>query len=77
VIQVNGQVRQKDFTKNMHYKLDELISYISQFMKLDEGDLILTGTPNGVGPVKGGDHLEAFARIGDKVVAKMNFEVTY
>lgn len=41
----------------MHYKLDELISYISKFMKLEEGDLILTGTPNGVGPVKGGDRV--------------------
>ena len=75
-IKVNGQVRQKDSTGNMHYKIDELISYISQYMRLEEGDLILTGTPNGVGPVKGGDKVEAVARNGEKVLAKLQFEVT-
>lgn len=48
----------------MHFKIDELISYISQFMTMEEGDLILTGTPSGVGPVKGGDKVQAVGRIG-------------
>ena len=63
-------------TKNMHFKIDQLISYVSQFIKFDEGDLILTGTPDGVGPVKGGDKCEAIGRIGDKVVARLDFDVT-
>lgn len=50
-----------------------MISYISQFIKLEEGDLILTGTPDGVGPVKGGDRVESIARIGDKVIARLDF----
>ena len=57
----------------MHFKIDELISYVSQYIKFEEGDLILTGTPDGVGPVKGGDKVEAFGRIEDKVVAKLEF----
>jgi len=55
----------------MHFKIDELISYTSKFIKLGEGDLIFTGTPDGVGPVKAGDKVSAFGRIGDKVVANL------
>ena len=68
---MNGQTRQKDVAQSMHFKIDELISYISQYIKFEEGDLILTGTPDGVGPIKGGDKVEAFGRIGEKVVAKL------
>ena len=39
----------------MHFKIDDIISYTSNFMSLSEGDLILTGTPDGVGDVKFGD----------------------
>jgi acylpyruvate hydrolase len=61
---VNGQTKQRDVTKNMHFKIDEIISYVSQYIKLEDGDLLLTGTPEGVGPVKGGDRVEAVGRIG-------------
>lgn len=44
-LRVNEQTRQKDITKNMHFKIDDLISYCSQYISLTEGDLILTGTP--------------------------------
>jgi 2-keto-4-pentenoate hydratase/2-oxohepta-3-ene-1,7-dioic acid hydratase in catechol pathway len=44
----------------MLYKIDELIAYISQFFTLKTGDLLYTGTPVGVGPVKIDDHLEGF-----------------
>ena len=50
-MKVNGQVRQKDMTSSMHFKIDDVISYTSNFMSLAEGDLILTGTPEGVGSV--------------------------
>jgi len=52
---VNNELRQKGCTKDMIFSLPVLISYISQYFTLEEGDLILTGTPAGVGPVKSGD----------------------
>jgi len=41
----------------MFFKIDKLINFTSQHMTLEEGDLIFTGTPSGVGPLKIGDHL--------------------
>ena len=61
---VNGQIRQKDMTSSMHFKIDDIISYTSHFMSLSEGDLILTGTPEGVGSVGIGDVVEAKALLG-------------
>lgn len=45
---VNGELRQNSNTKDMIYNVEELVSYISQFMTLEPGDLIMTGTPEGV-----------------------------
>ena len=45
---VNGEVRQNSNTSDMIFPCDEIISYISQYMTLDPGDVILTGTPEGV-----------------------------
>lgn len=59
----NGKIVQKGDTSDMLFKVDEIIGYVSQFMTLKIGDLIFTGTPSGVGPLKIGDRLEAF--LGD------------
>lgn len=56
---VNGIERQNSSTANMIFKIPFLIHYISQFFTFSEGDLIITGTPEGVGPLKKGDELEA------------------
>lgn len=45
---VNGELRQNSNTSDMIYKVEEIVSYISQFMTLEPGDLIMTGTPEGV-----------------------------
>jgi acylpyruvate hydrolase len=63
-LDLNGKTVQKASTKGMIFSVDELISYVSGFITLKTGDLIFTGTPSGVGPVKIGDHLEAY--IGDR-----------
>jgi len=55
---VNGEVRQSGNTRDFIFPLDTLIRYISQIMTLEPGDLIATGTPQGVGPVVGGDAIE-------------------
>jgi 2-keto-4-pentenoate hydratase/2-oxohepta-3-ene-1,7-dioic acid hydratase in catechol pathway len=55
---VNGQSRQKGNTKNMIRGINQLISQMSQHFTLMPGDVVLTGTPAGVGPLKYGEKLE-------------------
>jgi 2-keto-4-pentenoate hydratase/2-oxohepta-3-ene-1,7-dioic acid hydratase in catechol pathway len=59
----NGEVKQQARTSQMIYPVAEIVSFASQSLTLLPGDLIMTGTPSGVGPIKDGDELEA--RIGD------------
>jgi 2-keto-4-pentenoate hydratase/2-oxohepta-3-ene-1,7-dioic acid hydratase in catechol pathway len=59
-LDINGQTVQEGCTSDMLYKIDELVSYISQFFTLKTGDLLYTGTTVGVGPVKINDHLEGW-----------------
>eukprot|EP00244_Chara_vulgaris_P003829 TRINITY_DN1722_c0_g1_i2.p1 TRINITY_DN1722_c0_g1~~TRINITY_DN1722_c0_g1_i2.p1 ORF type:complete len:224 (-),score=46.11 TRINITY_DN1722_c0_g1_i2:299-970(-) len=56
---VDDTLRQKGNTKDMIFDIPFLINYISTIMTLEEGDIILTGTPPGVGPVKPGQHITA------------------
>jgi 2-keto-4-pentenoate hydratase/2-oxohepta-3-ene-1,7-dioic acid hydratase in catechol pathway len=53
----NGKVVQQGRSSLMLWKIDEIISYVSQYFTLKIGDIIFTGTPAGVGPVASGDHL--------------------
>jgi len=59
-LEVNGEEKQRASSADMIFKIDEIISYISQFFTLKIGDLIYTGTPAGVGPVKIDDHLTGY-----------------
>src|SRR5881409_2797360 len=59
----NGEVRQKARTSQMIYSVREIVSFASQSLSLMPGDVILTGTPSGIGPIRAGDELEA--RVGD------------
>lgn len=68
---VNGVTKQNGNTKDMIFKIPNLMSYISNYFKLDYGDLILTGTPSGVSAVKHGDVIEA--QLDD--LAKIKFPV--
>jgi 2-keto-4-pentenoate hydratase/2-oxohepta-3-ene-1,7-dioic acid hydratase in catechol pathway len=56
----NGEKVQTGHTSDMIFSIDKLIAYVSKFMTLKTGDLLFTGTPAGVGPVKIGDKLEGF-----------------
>jgi 2-keto-4-pentenoate hydratase/2-oxohepta-3-ene-1,7-dioic acid hydratase in catechol pathway len=55
---VNGQERQRAPATDMHFQIPFLVSYISGIMTLEPGDLIATGTPAGVGPLRAGDVVE-------------------
>ena len=59
-LEKNGETVQAGHTADMLFKVDEIVSYISQFFTLKMGDLIYTGTPAGVGPVHEGDHLVGY-----------------
>ncbi len=56
---LGGEVRQKGWTGDMIFTVDEIIAHVSRFVTLKMGDLIYTGTPVGVGPVNPGDRLTA------------------
>ena len=63
LLKVNGEIKQKSNTKNMIYSVQRIIEFISQIMTLEAGDLIMTGTPEGVGEISEGDIIEA--KLGD------------
>lgn len=58
IAKVNDEVRQAGFTSDMVFGVAEVLEYITAFTTLLPGDVILTGTPSGVGPVKPGDVME-------------------
>lgn len=59
-LEINGSVVQQSNTADMIFNINEIISYVSRFFTLKTGDLIFTGTPAGVGPLKRNDRLVAF-----------------
>jgi 2-keto-4-pentenoate hydratase/2-oxohepta-3-ene-1,7-dioic acid hydratase in catechol pathway len=70
-LKVNGETRQSGNTSHMIWHFDEIIAFVSKYFALKVGDLIFTGTPAGVAPVKIGDRLEGFLE-GKKL---LDFEV--
>ena len=63
-LEINGKVVQKSNTSDMIFGFDEIVAYVSEFFTLKTGDLIFTGTPPGVGPLKKDDNLVAY--LGDE-----------
>ncbi len=71
-LEVNGEFRQKGHTKNMLFSIPTIISYLSTIFTLSEGDLIFTGTPEGIATLKAGDKLTA--RIEDWATLSLGVE---
>ena len=71
-LEKNGEVVQDGNTSHMLWKIDELISYVSQYFTLKIGDIIFTGTPAGVGSVAINDKLKGF--IGDTELFSINIK---
>ncbi|KAG1782377.1 hypothetical protein EV702DRAFT_1063963 [Suillus placidus] len=73
-LKINGVIKQNGTTGDMIFRIPRLIEHISSIMTLEEGDLILTGTPSGVGPVNPGDSVECtLADPTGKVLAELKF----
>ena len=71
-LNINNQTIQQGNTTDMIFSVDTIISYVSKFITLKMGDIIFTGTPSGVGPVKIGDRLEAF--LNDQSLLKVDIK---
>ena len=69
---INEQTVQEGNTNDMLFSIDKIIDYVSQFTTLKIGDLIFTGTPEGVGPVKINDKLKGY--IGDQEMFALNIK---
>jgi 2-keto-4-pentenoate hydratase/2-oxohepta-3-ene-1,7-dioic acid hydratase in catechol pathway len=69
-LKLNGEVRQSSNTKYMVFTINEIIGFISSVMTLEPGDLIMTGTPEGVAEIKKGDIL--MANLGNTCLLKVN-----
>ena len=66
-LDIDGNMVQQGNTRDMIFKIDDIIAYVSQFYTLKIGDLLYTGTPVGVGPVSIGQHLEGYLE-GEKLL---------
>ncbi len=73
--EVNGEVKQRASTGDMVHKIPHLISYLSRFFALEPGDVIATGTPSGIGPLKPGDtvtvNIPEIGTLSNQVVAAL------
>jgi 2-keto-4-pentenoate hydratase/2-oxohepta-3-ene-1,7-dioic acid hydratase in catechol pathway len=73
-LRVNGETRQRGQTRDMIWPIAELLAYISSVMTLHPGDLVCTGTPEGVGPLVQGDQVElelgGIGLLGNRVTAR-------
>lgn len=73
-LSINGEKKQDDLTSLMIFPIHKILSHMSSIMTLEKGDLILTGTPKGVGPVKAGDHILASLDVDNTTLAKIELE---
>lgn len=74
-LKINGQTRQADSTSLMIFRIPQILANISAVMTLQDGDMVLTGTPKGVGEIVPGDVLEAELQVDGKVISSMKFTV--
>lgn len=71
-LKVNGQLKQKGNTKEMIFDIPSMLAHATQFVTMEPGDLLLTGTPKGVSTLKAGDEIEC--GIGDLITMKFPVE---
>jgi len=72
---VNDKVQQNDSTELMLFNIPQILGDISRVMTLEPGDIVLTGTPKGVGPVVPGDVMRAGIRVNGKELEDAKIEV--
>jgi len=75
-LSVNGEIKQSDSTELMLFRIPRQLSDISRVMALEQGDIVLTGTPKGVGPVKTGDVIKAGLKVDGRDIDEASIEVS-
>jgi fumarylpyruvate hydrolase len=70
-LKVNGEVKQEGDLNQMIWKVPEMISYLSEFFELAAGDVIMSGTPAGVGPINKGDVMEVNIAGTEQLIVKV------
>ncbi|KAI1172428.1 hypothetical protein F4777DRAFT_512803 [Nemania sp. FL0916] len=74
-LSVDNEVRQNDSTNLFLFRIPQMLSAISQVMTLERGDIVLTGTPKGVGPVLPGQVMRAGIKVDGKEIEESKIEV--
>ncbi|KAF2869263.1 hypothetical protein BDV95DRAFT_498103 [Massariosphaeria phaeospora] len=74
-LSVNNDLKQSDNTELMIFRIPRQLADISQVMTLEKGDIVLTGTPKGVGPVKPGDIMRAGLKVNGRDIEEASIEV--
>lgn len=59
----------------MYFKIGETLEHLTKYVTLNEGDMILTGTPVGIGPINVGDKLKGVLKQENEVLVEMNYKV--
>jgi acylpyruvate hydrolase len=74
-LSINDKIKQSDNTELMLFRIPRQLSEISKVMTLEKGDIVLTGTPKGVGPVATGDVMKAGLSVGGQEISEGSIEV--
>jgi acylpyruvate hydrolase len=74
-LSVNDKVRQDDNTELMLFRIPKQLSDISKVMTLEKGDIVLTGTPKGVGEIYTGDIIKAGLKVGGKAITEASLQL--
>ncbi|MDG1750532.1 MAG: fumarylacetoacetate hydrolase family protein [Thalassotalea sp.] len=73
-LKINGEIIQQGGVELMMYKPDEILKELQMFMTLQDGDIVMTGTPKGVGVIKPNDNFEGSVQFEDKVIVSAKWQ---
>lgn len=71
ILKINDEIKQQDKTNLMIFPIHKILSHMSSIMTLEKGDLILTGTPKGVGQINPGDKIEAYLLVNGEIIEEI------
>ena len=73
-LRIDGDLRQQGGVRNMLYKPATILEELNQFLTLEDGDIVMTGTPAGVGPVLKGQQFYGQVKVGSKVLTRVSWQ---